>query len=130
MNTVTAHAVAASVEARIAELWKQRQRDRRDWRTAGVTWSPARIAREAELRALIRLARAGRRLANRIEQRDAVTAAKAADDRSYHDWQAAGPASGPITEDELWGGYGLDPEGASDINREGQPEFNGAFNRW
>jgi hypothetical protein len=127
MNTVTAQAVAASVEGRIAELWKQRQRDRR---VAGATWSPARLARETELRALVRLARSGRRLARRTEeQRDALSAAKAYAALGYHAAQAATPA-GPITEDELWGGYGLDPEAASDVNREGQPEFNGAFSRW
>lgn len=121
MDTITAHAVTASVEARISELLKQRQRDRRS--AFRAHWTPARVARETELRALVRVVRSGRRLARAtIERQDAATAAKA---RSYHDWQAAGP----VTEPELIAGYGGWPEGDSDTwtNREGMPEFNGAF---
>ena len=83
MDTVTAHAVATSIEARIAALWRQRHIDRR---INGATWSPARHRREIELRALVAIARSGRRLARAAERADPVTEAK-----SWHDWQAAGP---------------------------------------
>jgi hypothetical protein len=101
MNTVTAHAITATVEARIRQLWQQRQRDRRSAMRA--TWSPARVARETELRALVRLCRSGRRLARQTQERaDALSAAKAYRDLGYHAAQAAGP----ITEPELFAGYG------------------------
>jgi len=98
-RAIESHAVTVAVEARITELLAQRRWDRR-WR---ADWSPARHAREAELRALVRLVRTGRRLAREtLERQDAVSAAKADQSRSdYHGWQAAGP----VTEPELFAGY-------------------------
>jgi len=100
-RAIEAHAITVAVEARIMELLAQRRWDRR-WR---ADWSPARHARETELRALVRLVRTGRRLARETlerqlaeidrlfpEQADPLTAAKAVSDRDYHTWQAVGPA--------------------------------------
>jgi hypothetical protein len=92
VTNVEAVALAATVTTRIRVLWQQRQRDKRV-----VYHTPARHDRDVELRALIRLGRSARRLARRMEERDAVTLAK-----GYHDWQAAGPVSEP----ELIAGYG------------------------
>ena len=73
-RSIECHAVTLAVEAEIAVLWAQRQRDRRWY---GAAWSPGRHEREAELRALVRILRTGRRLARRtVEQQDAITAAK------------------------------------------------------
>ncbi len=93
MDTVTAHAVAAVLEARIAALWKQRQRDRR-WE--GARWSPARHRREDELRMLVTIARTGRRLARQAEaaKPDPMDQAK-----SFAEWSA-------WTEGELVAGFG------------------------
>lgn len=86
MTAIEAHAVAATVEARISELLAQRQRDRL-WR---ADWTPARHRREDELRALVRLVRCGRRLARRaVERADPVTSAKAYAELGYHGAQAA-----------------------------------------
>ena len=94
MTSIEAHAVTSVVETRISVLLAQRQRDRL---VAGPAYSPARIARDTELRALIRLVRSGRRLARQtVERTDPVTQGLA-----YHDWQAAGP----VTEAELIAGY-------------------------
>ena len=73
-RTIECHAVTLAVEAEIAVLWAQRQRDRRWY---GAAWSPGRHERDAELRALVRILRTGRRLARRtVEQQDAITASK------------------------------------------------------
>lgn len=81
MDTVTAHAEAASLEARISVLWQRRAVDRRVF---GASWPQSRWDRHVELLALVHVARSGRRLARRtIERADPLTAA-----RSYHDWQA------------------------------------------
>ena len=74
-RSIECHAVTLAVEARIAVLWAQRQRDRRSAYRAH--WSPARHDREVELRALVRVLRTGRRLARQtVERQDAITAAK------------------------------------------------------
>jgi len=73
----------------------------------------------AEIRALVRVRWTVRRTERLWLAQDAVHVAKAASDRSYHDWQAEGPA---LTEDELWGGYG-----GGFQNPEGDPTLNGAF---
>lgn len=86
MQATVANAVAVSVEARICQLLTQRQRDRHGHYAA--EWSPARVGRETELRALIALVRQGRRLARR-EQADPITAAKAYAEMGYHAAQAA-----------------------------------------
>lgn len=93
MTVVEAHAVVATIEARISELWALRQRDRRT-----AHWSQGRLRREAELRTLVRLVRSGRRMA-RAAREEAV----APNGTGYHDWQAAGP----VTEAELFAGYGM-----------------------
>jgi hypothetical protein len=83
------HAVTVALESRIRELVAQRQRDRL-WMRA--TWTPARHARETELRALLAVHRTGRRLAREsIERVDPVSVAKA-----YADW----------TSGELVAGFG------------------------
>lgn len=119
MTVTESAAIAATVEQRIRDLLAYRAIARRNrW---SAEWSPVRKANEVELRSLVGLVRKARRMAREAEGRDAVTAAK-----GYHDWQAAGP----VTEPELIAGYGGGwPEGDSDTwtNREGMPEFNGAF---
>ena len=135
------HALAATVEARIAGLWAQERRDRRGPYRA--VHSPARYNRLLLLRELLALRRSAKRLAREaVEREDAMTAAKAYRELGYHAAQAAyrepSPATaGPITEAELWGGYGgSDDAGGGiageppDLNREGEPAFNGAFSRW
>ena len=73
-RSIECHALTVALEARVAVLWQQRQRDRR---RDGAHWSPARHDREVELRALVRVLRTGRRLARRtIERQDAITASK------------------------------------------------------
>jgi hypothetical protein len=67
MTTPEAIAIAVTVEARIAVLWRQRQRDRRQ-----ATWTPARHDRETELRALLAVRRTGRRLARQAVERPTV----------------------------------------------------------
>ena len=85
MDSITAQAIAITVQARVHTLWKQRQADRR-W----AEWSPARHDREVELRALVRLLHVGRRLARAAQERaDAVSAAKAYAELGYHGAQAA-----------------------------------------
>lgn len=79
MNAITAHAVTASLEGRISVLWQRRAVDRRVY---GAAWPQGRHDREVELRALVAVARAGRRLARQtMEQADPVTVAK-----RYADW--------------------------------------------
>jgi hypothetical protein len=160
-DPITAQAIAITVQARVVVLWGQRQRDRRSPMRA--EWSQARHDREVVLRELLRLLHVGRRLAREtVEREDAVSAAKAYAELGYHGAQAAydepaTAAAGPITEAELWGGYGVrevdpefnpgwvmgpgddqpryDPDGGGiagespDLNREGDPAFNGAWSR-
>ena len=85
-RAIEAQAIAVALEARIHQLIEQRAWDRR-WMRAD--WTPARHARETELRALLAVHRTGRRLARAaVERADPVTAAKAYD---YHAHQARGP---------------------------------------
>lgn len=116
MTNIENHAIAVTVETRIRVLLEQRQRDRRS--AYAALWPATRVARETELRALVRLVRSARRLARRTqEQADALSAAKAYRDLGYHAAQAA-----PMSEDELIGAYDADSG-----FRESLPEFNGAF---
>lgn len=74
--------IEAEVLGRIHVLWRQRAVDRRVF---GAAWPQGRWDRYTELRALVRVARSGRRLARQAEERaDPVTAAK-----SYASWVEA-----------------------------------------
>jgi hypothetical protein len=93
----------AIVMARISELlivrgWYRRYR----W---AAEWSPRRQEYEVELRALVKIARKWRKVATP----DPLDQFKSYAD--YHSWQAHGP----------------EDESDAFTNREGMPEFNGAF---
>jgi hypothetical protein len=140
-RTLESQAITITLETRAMALWEQEKWDRR-WMRA--TWTPARHNRRTVLLELLAIRRMGRRLARAESERaDAMSAAKAYRELGYHGAQAAydepatpAAAAGPITEAELWGGYGGgDADGGiagepPDLNREGEPAFNGAFNRW
>jgi hypothetical protein len=90
------HALRIVIEERIRVLWHARQHWRRGAYSA--LWSEERRAAAAELRALVRLARAARRLTEAAP--DPITLAKAVTDR-------VPGGSGRWTEAELreaWGG--------------------------
>jgi len=77
--TVT-EAIGDAVLARIAALWRRRR-----WYAEHLGWIPQqRVEDMAELRCLLRIARQARRHAK-------ARAVWHVGDRSYHDWQAAGP---------------------------------------
>jgi hypothetical protein len=124
MTPTIAQAIAVTLEARAHQLWEQEVRDRR-WMRAD--WTPARHNRVMLLRELLAIRRTARRLAREtVERQDPLTAAKAYADLGYHAAQAAyEPAAGPITEAELWGGYGASRiAGESpDLNRECEPTW-------
>lgn len=74
-ESILAHAYLAVVDERIHELWVYRQwcRKQRD----AAHWSPLRVEYDAELRALVKLAKKARDLARpAIERADPVTLAK------------------------------------------------------
>lgn len=86
MNTyeaTVADATEAALLSRISVLLQRRAVDRRVF---GAAWPQARWDRHTELRALIAVARSGRRLAE--ARPDPIDAAK-----SYHDW-----TSGELSE--------------------------------
>lgn len=92
------HACRVVLEERIRELW-----GRRAWYARHNGWIVAqRVEDTAELRILVRLARAARRVSQpAVERLDPITVAQGADDWAgdhpgeypagvgYHDWQAA-----------------------------------------
>ncbi len=77
------HALRVVIEERIATLWLYRK-----WWRANrwADWPAERLELDGELRALVRLVRAARR----VTAPDPITEAKAWQDGAvaYHDWQA------------------------------------------
>lgn len=74
------HALRVVIDQRITTLWQYRQWCRRQPNSA--TWGPFRVEYETELRSLLRLVRAARRLsAPLVERADPVTEAAAYEDR-------------------------------------------------